>query len=191
MLTEREHSILRNMARNDHFVIKLDDLQEISPHITPEYGACVGQACAVCLEEQGHQLTASFYVDGAIQQTGQIIWQPTTDAMRSTWNDLEDATEHGAYAVAFLLVKTFYGLSVLQKSRKGTRFDYWLGASPHNPLFQDKVRLEVSGIRRGDGNDIRARESAKTRQIQQSSVSYPGIVVIVEFSKPQSKVIFC
>jgi hypothetical protein len=48
---------------------------------------------------------------------------------------------------AILLMRALTGYTVIERSRKGTGFDWWLGTEDN--LFQGKVRLEVSGILRG------------------------------------------
>ena len=73
--------------------------------------------------------------------------------MRRTHNDLQDATEAGACGLAILLVQLFVGYTVVERSVKGTGFDYWLG-SENDALFQNKARLEASGILRGDQNGV-------------------------------------
>jgi hypothetical protein len=52
---------------------------------------------------------------------------------------------------------------VVERSRRGTGFDYWLGKKGDNNQlpFQNAVRLEVSGIRKGDDGKIKARAKQK------------------------------
>jgi hypothetical protein len=47
----------------------------------------------------------------------------------------------------------------IERSRKGTGFEYWLGTSETDEElpFKNKVRLEVSGIRSGDSSRVKAR----------------------------------
>ena len=53
-----------------------------------------------------------------------------------------------AVGVAILLAKSELGYSVMERSRKGTGFDYWIGDETELP-FDRKARLEISGIRKG------------------------------------------
>jgi hypothetical protein len=111
-----------------------------------------------------------------------------TDKMISTWADLEDAVEHGAYGLAFLLVLSITGLTIIERSIKGTGFDYWIGDNDPFP-FQNKARLEVSGILNGSNKTIRTRLKEKTDQtIKSDNLSLKAYIIIVEFSAPLSQV---
>lgn len=77
----------------------------------------------------------------------------------------------------------------MEISRKGTGFDYWLGRKDSNALlFQNKARLEVSGIRRGDEVAIETRVRRKLKQIEPTDALLPGLVAVVEFSSPRTRV---
>lgn len=81
------------------------------------------------------------------------------------WNDEEFTTEQAAYGIAFLIVRELTDLTAIARSSKGTRFDYWLGTvdTMGEIPFQNKVRLEVSGIRQGDGSRVKALSEAEER----------------------------
>jgi hypothetical protein len=136
--------------------LMLSELGKGMPGITPEYGECLAQAASICLEDQKHKSGVLLHVDGNFIRKFSLIWAPTTDQMRDCWGDVEFATEQGAYAIAALLVPTLTELTFFERSRKGTGIDYWLGSN-EDLLFQKKARLEVSGIRKGNESEIRAR----------------------------------
>ena len=78
---------------------------------------------------------------------------------------------------------------IVQRSRKGTGFDYWLGLKD-DILFQHAARLEVSGIRQGNGKQVEARVSQKRKQTEQSKgLRIPAYVVVVEFGTPVAVVV--
>ena len=113
--------------------------------------------------------------------------QPVTTAILRFWNDLDEATQHGAYAVTILLLQTLTGLTSIEMSRKGSGFDWWLGTE--DALFQKKARLEVSGLLRGTDGQMNARLAEKSKQSTRSdALAIPAFVVIVEFATPQLKV---
>lgn len=89
-----------------------------------------------------------------------------------------------------MLVEEF-GLEVVQRSRKGTGFDYWLGARNEEPnLFQGLTRLEVSGIRAGDEAKITKRTQIKIDQTKKSDgLALPAVVAIIEFSNPLARIL--
>ena len=112
--------------------------------------------------------------------------------MTRCYNDEESTTELGAYAVAFLLVLDLTDYTVIKRSRRGTGFDYWLGTGDDSETFpfQNKERLEVSGIRSGDNSRIKARVNDKLKQVEPSNpTTLPALIVIVEFSAPLSEVV--
>lgn len=123
---------------------------------------------------------------GDITERYQVFWQEVSEQMKNSYHDDEVATEYGAYGIALLLIKDISNYSIVQRSRKGTGFDFWLGTTD-NFLFQNIAKLEVSGIRNGNINrEVITRKSQKITQINKSNNHLPGFVVIVEFSKPIS-----
>jgi hypothetical protein len=158
------------------------------PHVPPECGAVLAQAVVVCLENQGHASGAQLLVDGTFKRRAVLDWSLVlTEAMRRYWNDLEEAVEQGASGLAMLLMRCLTGYTVIERSRRGTGFDWWLGDK--DDLFQAKARLEVSGILRGSPKRISSRLSARKKQARRSEHSLlPAYVVVVEFSAPRARV---
>jgi len=57
-------------------------------------------------------------------------------------------------------------------------------------LFQDKARLEVSGIRKGGSSRLGARVTQKLNQVTPSDgLLLPAYIVVVEFGTPKSQVV--
>ncbi|MFH1007455.1 MAG: hypothetical protein V1800_08140 [Candidatus Latescibacterota bacterium] len=118
-----------------------------------------------------------------------IDWIPPTDQARRWWNDDQYATEHGAYCIAALLVEEC-GLEVVERSKKKTGFDFWLGQKEaQGPLFQDLTRLEVSGIRNGDRAQVESRVRQKINQTKVSDGVLSAVIVVVEFGGPTTKMV--
>lgn len=174
--------------------IKTLDLQELSNGlygITPSYGSILAEAAAVCFNEK-HQKGVEIKIEGIKKTSFSILWKTVTEQMKCCWNDEEYTTEHAAYAVAFLLISELTEFTVIERSRKGTGFDYWLGkkGNPKQLPFQDKARLEVSGIRNGNNNQIEQRVTGKIKQISKSNnLGLKSYIIVVEFSLPISRVI--
>lgn len=72
--------------------------------LTPEFGSCLAQAGAICLEDQGHSNGVNLTINGEFNRIFALHWPAITNQMRRTWKDEEVATEHGAYGIAFLLI---------------------------------------------------------------------------------------
>jgi hypothetical protein len=160
------------------------------PGISPEWGASLAQAASVSLEVRGHAPPKVCHVDGSIQGVHTLVWPAVTNQIRRTWGDLDEAVEHGAYGMAALLVAAHTELEVVERSRKGTGFDYWLGPKGENSdLFQRTARMEVSGIGSGGAGTVSAREKEKMKQTSVSDGALPAYIVIVEFGTPRARVV--
>lgn len=152
-------------------------------------GRMFADAAAVCLEHNEHASGACLAVLGVKRRKYCLNWPSTTDQIRRSHNDLQDATTHGAYAVAISVAKEVTGLTVVNQSRKGTGFDYWLGDDEDN-LFQEAARLEVSGILKGEDTHIKTRLRVKKKQMARSdSLKLTGYACVVEFSRPQAHLV--
>ena len=166
--------------------LDLKTLHAGCPGITPSVGTSLAEAGAVCLTERGHQRGVRLNVKGSFNSTFSLDWEEVTEQTKRCWNDHEVATEHGACGIACLLVFELTDFTIIRRSRKGTGFDYWIGhqEQENDLIFQDKARLEVSGIREGDENSIRARVKKKLRQTERSDGSLPAYIIVVEFGNP-------
>lgn len=167
---------------------KLDlwELQNGLPAITPAFGAALAEACTVCLNDQNHQPGVELQVTGKLTTTLELYWQNVTPQMQRCWNDQEYTTEQAAYGIALLLLTKLTDFTVVERSRKGTGFDYWLG-KPTDSLempFQKSVRLEISGIRQGSPSQIRTRVKLKKVQVAPTDKIAPAFIVVLEFSQP-------
>lgn len=159
-------------------------LGEGMPGLTPAGGTVLAEAAAVCLEKQNHQLGVELKLAGIAKDSFQLHWASVDDQQRRCHNDLQEATERGACGIAILITKELTGKVVVERSKKGPGFDYWLGDEDDDLLFTGKARLEVSGILEGTTTEIHARVKQKKAQIAPSDHLAPGYVAVVEFSKP-------
>jgi len=171
--------------------LRLQDLCKGLPAITPVFGATLAEAGSVCFKDQQHQNGVELKVSGTFTATYNVYWKRVTKQMLRCWNDPEVATEHAAYGVAFLIIKDLTEYTVIERSYKGTGFDYWVGYdSDEELIFQEKARLEVSGIRNGNTTQINSRVKQKVEQVAPSDDSgLPAFIVVVEFGTPLSKVV--
>jgi hypothetical protein len=170
--------------------LSLQSLKAGMPGMEPALAESCGHAAGVCLEHGKHVSGGTpFSVDGAHEAVYAITLDPVTEQMRRSWSDLQDATEWGASGVAALLVEDIFGYQILQRSWKRTGFDYWIGSSNNTDfLFQNKARLEVSGILNGTDGDISNRIKDKQRRFSEHPHDLPSMVVVVEFGTPRSRI---
>lgn len=164
--------------------------REYRPGITEIIGAYMAEAVAVCLDSENHSNNVCLAVQGSFEGQYSLRYGQVTDRMRRGHNDPEVATENGAYGISILLVDHNTDLTVIERSRKGTGFDYWLGLrSSPGPYFQQKARLEVSGIRHGTDGAVDSRVKTKLEQTRRSDGRLPAYVAVIEFGAPKAKVV--
>jgi hypothetical protein len=170
--------------------LKLQDLGIGMPGLTPICGGLLAEAAAVCFEDRSHAagVVIAVHCVGSAQFT--IHWSAVTAQQRRTYKDLHWATEMGAYGVAILIVKAVTGKRVIERSKKGTGFDYWIGETDDDELiFTNKSRLEVSGILDGNDNEIAGRMKVKQAQVKVTDhLGVAAYVAIVEFGQPKAHV---
>lgn len=168
---------------NAHPILDLAVLAEGCPALTKANGSTLCEAAAVCLSDV-HTPTTMLGVQGTVNTQYTLSWPIATEQAKRTYADPEVATELGACGVAIMVLKDQTGLTVVERSRKGTGFDYWIG--PDDGLFQKKARLEVSGIRRARPKAIERRVAAKKKQTMRSdALAIAAFIVVVEFGSPQ------
>lgn len=149
----------------------------------------MAEAAGVCLESQGHTPGVRLSVTGGNSSSYSLQWPSTSEQIRRTWDDPEEATENGASGIAALLIIRETGYAPIARSRKGTGIDYWLGDAANATALEYQARLEVSGLRRGDGRAVRNRVRQKLAQTAPSDqTELPAYVIVVEFSTPQAEV---
>jgi hypothetical protein len=168
-------------------------LEQLSKRVKLSRARCdeFVEACKVCLEDQQHHPGVVLKVDGFSPCIFQLTWEsPVTIAAVDSWADPDEATEHGACAIAFFVILEITKLMVIRRSRKKTGVDYWL-THKDNTLLQNSARLEISGIRKDSQSVINSRVVRKKKQTKQSDITHaalPAYVVVVEFSNPVSHV---
>ncbi len=168
--------------------ISLPSLCDMKP-LTPFTGGFMAEAATVSLESQGHVSGVAMNVSGTYKEIFEIEWTPGTEDMRRSHADPKVAAEWGAYGIACILIRELTPHKVIEKSYSPSGFDFWLGDKEVFP-FQNKARMEVSGIVSGSESQIRTRVKEKLEQTNPSDgTGLPAYVIVVEFSNPQAKVV--
>ena len=165
--------------------LDLSELESGMPAMTPAMGAVLKEAASVCLSDNGHTAPVTLHQKRSSEAL-LLQWSPATDVMNRTYNDMPRTTELGACGIAILVVRKESGLTVVEQSRKGTGFDYWLGADDDESLpFAKKARLEVSGMLKGSNSQFDNRVRQKLVQTEVSDYTrLEAYAVVVEFGKP-------
>src|SRR5580698_190324 len=79
------------------------------PALTPARGLMMAESAAVCFEDRLHSTGVLLKVVGISDTSFSVEWDGVTDVQRNCYNDFDEATEHGAYGIAILLVREITG----------------------------------------------------------------------------------
>lgn len=161
------------------------------PALTAAMGAVLKESAAVCLDHHGHPSPVTLHLKKISKPTALLNWPSVTQVMKNTYNDMQRTTEQGACGIAIMLVRYVTGLTVVEQSKKGTGFDYWMGPDESEEClpFANKARLEVSGILSGTPSQFVTRVKQKLEQTKTSdSTGLTAYAIVVEFGKPQAEV---
>ncbi len=173
------------------------DLDTIPSILTYGKGNMMKEACVWCLDKNNHTSGVKLYCKYTEKNDKfSIAWsidQIDIDRINKAYNS-DDAVEAGAEAVSILLVLHYHPGHQLERSIRGTGFDYMLVMENHdnNNIFNNNVgRLEISGIlKEDDNNTLEARTKKKLKQTQLSDkMDIPAIVCVVSFSQPKATVV--
>jgi len=171
--------------------LQLSSLANGLPGITVAYGQVLAEAGAICFNDQDHPNGTALDVKGDFKSQYDVYWPPVTDQITRCYSEEERTTELGAEGVALLLTLDLTDSTIIQRSFRGTGFDYWLGQviGDEELPFQNTERLEISGIRNGDYNQVKARVKKKQTQVKASdNMDLPALIIVIEFSTPIAQV---
>ena len=173
------------------FKIELDELRKGLPGFTPTAGSFLAEAAIYCLESCSHKTGVKLTLHLEDNQEEVLVnWHSelSPDAP-STWQDEQELVEYAAVGIALPLILQATGYSDVQRARKGSSVDFWLGKKDEYAFPILEALLEVSGIlKENPGNTINARANRKKQQAMRSPYgNLPVYIIVVEFSKPKAK----
>ncbi len=116
---------------------------------------------------------------GEARRDAVIVWDAPNPVQRSSHANELEAVRDGACAVAVAAVHAEAGYIVRKRPRHGSGADYLMTRVGDD--VDAFVRLEVSGIARGDALDLRARMAQKRIQLLEGNAPGPGVAVVVAF----------
>jgi len=167
--------------------INVTSIKSGLPGITSVAASQLYEAFEVCMHTSGHAEKVGLSMAGITNNSINLLWADEYNGQKErTYADMQYTVEHGAVCLSVMLSTALTPYTVIERSRKGTGIDYWLG-DKDSVLFQKKARLEVSGILKGNNYDINRRYDAKVEQIQRSNgLQLPAFVSVIEFSYPRA-----
>ena len=144
----------------------------------------------------GYESGVKLKIQGEIEETIVVEWNDKiTDDVINSWNDVKEATEFGATALAILILLKYTDFTYVVRAYQGTGIDYWLGIGEYisDTLPEDNIkgRLEISGIlKESKNNTLNMRISQKIKQAKKTDdTKLPVYIVVVEFSQPKAKIV--
>jgi hypothetical protein len=168
-----------------HITLPLHKREERHPGVTAAIGNGYTEAARVCLDRH-HISPIGIVIRRPSTSEPEVteaiaIWEETTQRERNAWANATDATEAGAYGFALAAVE-LQGFVAVRRAETGTGADYYI--SP--PGFaaddlEDCIRLEVSGVDRGDERAVHLRLRQKIQQALSGLSSLPAIAAVVGF----------
>lgn len=145
------------------------------------------EAARVCLDRH-HVSPVDVEIANADRVTDAVAtWTRTDDRTRKAWANEIDATEAGAYACALAAVELSDGLVAVARAETMTGADYYV--APAGAPLEDLeacLRLEVSGVDRGNPSAVNQRLKEKIDQAFAGRSNLPAMAGVVGF---QSRVI--
>jgi hypothetical protein len=150
-------------------------LPEVCHNLSRSHVENMVDACRVMLDKF-HGSPRTFEITWSGPRHLDLEWSTPQDIHRQTHANEHDATEAGAYGLAFATVHEG-DYVVRRRAHHGSGSDYLL--SKRGEPDNDFVRLEVSGIARGEGLTARLRD--KVAQLRNGDLPRPGLAVVVGF----------
>ena len=154
------------------------------PGVTNSQGNRMAEYAVSCLVRAGHSSGVQMECVGIKDGREPLFWRiPFSPQLDRSTADTQEAIEHGAEWISILYAIENTKYSILERSWKGTGFDYWL-KEKSSPLFQGAARLEISGVFNGS-SQAKRRVNKKIKQTNRSDgMNLPAYISVVEFGCP-------
>lgn len=171
--------------------INLDILSEEKiAGLSPTFGAFLAEAASVCFSLNKHKSGVVLQLTGDHKESIELIWSAQlTDDIIDSWKDKKEATEYAATAVAMLLIDHLFEVGRMVRNIGATDYilsDFRVDNKNTYPI----VYLEISGIfQNSKNNTVNQRVKKKRLQVETGIAAAPFIVIVVEFGKPEAKII--
>lgn len=174
--------------------IYLDSLSKGIPVMRPKGAGHFIEACMVCMDSQGHSSNVKMGVKTDNTNTCFYVhWEDivTREHYMSYGGNNQRTTELGATAIALILIREVTEFTAIQEASIGTTVDYFLTSKEIDDTYifnNNQAYCEVRGIREEKkGNTINQAVKKKVDRLNVPE-DLPTYVVVVEFSKPFSRV---
>ena len=136
----------------------------------------------MCLDRHHVSPVAVIIRRKARQMVADVEWEATDERTRGAWGNEIDTTEWGASACVLAAVELFDGLLAIKRAETETGADYYVappGVSSDD--IEEHIRLEVSGVDRGNDAAVRRRLREKLEQLARGGDDISGMAGVIGF----------
>lgn len=174
--------------------INLNSLSEGIPVITPGSAGYFIEACMVCMQGKNHTSGVAMGVRTDDDDSCyNVFWegQVTDRHIKAFGGNKNKTTEIGATPIALLLILEVTDFTAIEEAPVGTTVDYFLTSKEIDDTYifnNIEAYCEIRGIREEkEGNTIRRAVADKVKRLKKQE-DLPTYIVVVEFSKPFSRI---
>jgi hypothetical protein len=162
-------------------ILQFLDLSQRHEGLTQAISDFYAEAARVCLDRH-HTSPTVLAIHSPAHQDASAVWPAADDRTKNAWANEIDATEAGACGLALAAVEVSHGRVAIHRAETRTGADYYLAdAEDDSDDLENAVRLEISGIDRGDEADVKQRLRAKVKQALEGNSNLPAMAAVVAF----------
>lgn len=163
--------------------LNIHNMHERHLALTPSVAGSYQEAAAVCLSRHHTPPTDLELSDNGESSPATVDWITPDGRVRAAWANDSDATEAGAYGCVIAAVEDQRGLFAVRRAETASGADYYVGpfGSGESDL-EDCIRLEVSGVDRGDHREVARRVLQKIQQAREGRSSLPAVAGVMGFA---------
>ena len=162
--------------------LPIHDMSTRHSGLTEAVAESLTEAARVCLDRH-HEPPVEFQLGNSEEQFDAIVeWEITDERTKGAWANEIDTTEAGACACTLAAVELSKGLVAVRRAETKTGADYYV-APPVPPTddLEDCIRLEISGVDRGEARTITRRLRDKQAQAAAGVSDLPAMAGVVGF----------
>ena len=150
--------------------------------LTQVVAESLNEGARVCLSRH-HESPVTLGIRERERQTAAVLeWEPPDERTKNAWANDIDATEAGACACVLAAVELVDGLVAVRRAETGSGADYYIAAPGTSAEdLEDCIRLEVSGVDRGQPPTIVRRLKDKLDQAAAGNSNLPAMAGVVGF----------
>ena len=162
--------------------LPIDGMEQRHEGLTEAIANALNEGARVCLDRHHIPPISVTIRQGERLMVADVEWKATDERTRNAWANEIDTTEAGAYACVLAAVELFDGLVAVFRAENLTGADYYVappGVSADD--IEDHIRLEVSGVDRGNDAAVRRRLREKIEQLLRGGDDIPGMAGVIGF----------